>query len=173
MDKPVSNPEKLKKLENAEAAHDKKTNADPLSGAHGAHPLGVAAGATAGAAAGAVMGSVGGPVGVCAGVAAGAIAGGIAGKGLGEALNPSVEDAYWKQEFMKRPYYVATLTYDHYRPAYRFGWESYVKYHGRQWNEVETDLMCDWQKTEPKLEWTSAKPATRDAWERVAMSNRK
>ena len=172
MNKPISDPEQLKRFEAAEAAHDEKTNADPISGEHGSHPLGVAAGATCGAAAGAVLGALGGPVGVVAGAAAGTIAGGIVGKELGEVMSPSVEDAYWKSEFMSRPYYVTTRTYDCYQPAYRFGWESYVKHQGREWGEVEADLMLEWQGTEPKLEWSEAKPATRDAWERVAKARR-
>lgn len=157
-------------LADAEEAHDKMTNADAISGEHGAHPLGVAAGAAAGAVVGAVMGGVGGPVGVMAGAAAGGLAGGIAGKGLGEVLNPSLEDEYWKENFVTRTYYIAKMTYDHYRPAYRLGWESIARYPGRKWDEVENDLMRDWLATEPKLEWSKAKPATRDAWERVEKS---
>lgn len=154
-------------LESAETAHNEKTNADAISGEHGAHPLGVAAGAAAGAVAGAVMGGVGGPVGVVAGAAAGGLAGAIAGKGLGEVLNPSLEDEYWKENFVTRTYYIAKTTYDYYQPAYRLGWESIAKYPGRRWDEIEGDVMRDWLAMEPKLEWSKAMPATRDAWERV------
>src|SRR5262245_5133401 len=78
------------------------TNEDPLTGAPGAHPVGVAMGATGGAAAGAAVGAVGGPVGVAVGAAVGGVAGGLAGKGAAEAINPSVEDEYWRENYKAR-----------------------------------------------------------------------
>jgi len=159
-------------LKAAEAAHNQKTNADPFTGEHGAQPLGLAVGASAGAVVGAAVGAIGGPVGVLAGGAAGVIAGGIVGKQIGETLDPSVEDAYWKAEFMHRDYYVPSMAYAAFQPAYQFGWESYMTNRGRTWNQVEGDLENRWLETEPTLEWKEAKPATRDAWERVAKSSK-
>src|SRR4051794_13647241 len=79
-------------------------NRDPLSGAPGAHPVGVGAGAaSAGAAGAAVGGVVGGPVGAAVGGAVGAVAGGLAGKGAAEAVNPTVEDEYWRRNYASRP----------------------------------------------------------------------
>ena len=73
------------------------TNRDPITGAPGAHPVGVGLGAAAGGiaggiAAGAAVGTVAaGPVGTAVGAAVGAIAGGLGGKAVAEKLDPTVE----------------------------------------------------------------------------------
>ena len=97
---------------------------DPITGAPGAHPVGVGVGATGGAAAGAVIGSLAGPVGTAVGAAVGGFAGGLAGKGAAEAVNPTVEDAHWRSTYPTRPYAETTRGYDAYEPAYRYGWET-------------------------------------------------
>src|ERR1700674_930402 len=71
------------------------TNRDPITGAPGAHPLGVGLGAAAGGiaggiAAGAAGGTAAGPVGTVVGAAVGAIAGGLGGKAVAEHLDPTV-----------------------------------------------------------------------------------
>jgi outer membrane lipoprotein SlyB len=73
------------------------TNADPITGAPGAHPVGVGLGAAAGGvvggiAAGAAVGTVAaGPVGTVVGTAVGAIAGGLGGKAVAEHFDPTTE----------------------------------------------------------------------------------
>lgn len=144
-------------------------NRDPISGAPGAHPAGVGVGGAGGAAAGAAIGmAVGGPPGALAGGAIGAVAGGLAGKGAAEAVNPTVEDAYWRDNYRSRPY-AGNETYDRWRPAYQHGWQSYGKNRGKKFEDVERDLQRDWEKTpEAKnLTWDRARNATRDAWHRV------
>jgi 1,4-alpha-glucan branching enzyme len=56
-----------------------------------------------------------------------------------------------------------------YRPAYQYGWESYSRYHGRSFDEVEEDLRRDWENARrgSRLTWENAKDAVRDAWHRV------
>jgi hypothetical protein len=144
-------------------------NRDPITGAPGAHPVGVGVGATGGAAAGAAIGSLGGPVGTAVGAAIGGVAGGLAGKGAAEAINPTVEDAYWRDTYPSRPYADKTAGYDTYEPAYRYGWESAATRPGRSFDEVESDLERGWDKAKGKSElgWDKAKHATRDAWHRV------
>src|SRR4030095_9317710 len=73
-----------------------------------------------GAAAGAASGAVGGPVGSAVGAVVGGVAGGLAGKGAAEAVNPTVEDTYWRQNYSTRPYVTTGATYDTYQPAYRY-----------------------------------------------------
>lgn len=149
------------------AEHD--ANRDPISGAPGAHPVGVGVGATGGAVAGAAAGSLGGPVGAAVGAAVGAVAGGLAGKAAAEGINPTVEDEYWRTNYSSRPYVASGISYEVYRPAYRYGWESYDRHRGRSFDEAEPDLRRDWNEYEGsgKLSWDSAKSAARDAWHRV------
>jgi len=146
-------------------------NRDPLSGAAGSHPVGTGVGAAlGGTAAGAVAGSVAGPVGTVIGAAVGAIVGGYAGKGVAELIDPTAEDAYWRENYKDRPYAAAGSSYDEYGPAYRYGVDSFGRYPGRSFDEVETDLSRDWTgaRETSSLEWDRAKHATRDAWNRLS-----
>lgn len=147
--------------------HD--ANRDPLSGEPGAHPVGTGVGAATGGTVGAVIGgAVGGPVGAVIGAAVGGLAGGLAGKGISESVNPTEEDAYWRDSYSTRPY-AQGRTYDEYRPAYQYGWESRGRYADRNWNDAESDLERGWHEAKGKssLAWNEAKNATRDAWDRV------
>lgn len=151
-----------------------ETHEDPLTGAHGAHPIGVALGASGGAAAGAAVGAVGGPLGVAVGAAVGGLAGGLAGKGAAEALNPTVEDEYWRENYRTRDYVAADRSYEYYQPAYRFGWESYSQYGHRQFDELDDDLAREWdtRRGNSLQTWRQARAAARDAWMRVSQPPR-
>src|SRR5688572_32678891 len=103
---------------------DGEPNRDPISGAPGAHPVGTGLGAAGGAAAGAAAGTaVGDPAGTLVGGVVGAIAGGLAGKGIAEMVDPTVEDAYWRDNFRNESYYSGSRDFDFYGPAYRTGYE--------------------------------------------------
>ena len=147
-------------------------NRDPLTGAPGAHPVGTGVGATGGGAAGAAIGAaVGGPVGAAVGLAAGAVAGGLAGKGAAEVVNPTAEDAYWRQNYSTQPWVERTRTYDDYAPAFRTGYEGYARYgtQRKSFDQVEPNLRTDYERLKGKssLAWENAKAASRAAWDRV------
>ncbi len=149
---------------------ENRTHPDPITGAPGAHPVGTGIGAIlGGAAAGAATGTVAGPVGTVIGLAVGAIVGGLAGKGVAESIDPTLEDAYWRDNYKERPYVDGDMTYDDYGPAYGFGVDSYERYKGRRFDEVEPDLSLGWDRARgtSSLDWDRAKHATRDAWSRV------
>ena len=153
--------------------HD--ANRDPITGEPGSHPVGTGVGAAAGAAAGAAVGAAGGPVGALVGGTVGAIVGGLAGHGVAEQVNPTVEDAYWRENYQGRAYVEKGRPYEEYQPAYRYGWESRGKYAGRDWDDkLESDLERGWEKAKDKsrLTWHQAKHATRDAWDRVSGDTR-
>ena len=101
----------------------------------------------------------------------GAVAGGAGGHVAGEAVNPTLEDSYWQQNYKTRPYYREGANYPDYHPAYRLGWEAASKpeYKGRKFSEVEAELEKGWDKAKQgsSLAWHDTKEATRDAWERV------
>jgi hypothetical protein len=152
---------------------DRDANRDPISGAPGSHPIGTGIGAAGGGAAGAAIGSVipgaGTVVGGAVGAVVGAVAGGLAGKAAAEAVNPTEEDAYWRQNYRTRPYVQPGADYDQLEPAYRHGYTAYTRYPGRNFDEVESDLRADWDRSRGRsnLEWDRAKHASRDAWQRV------
>lgn len=161
---------KTKQVSDAEA---RDANRDPISGAPGAHPVGVGAGAAGGGVAGAAIGgAVGGPVGAGVGAIVGAVGGGLAGKGVAEKIDPTVEHAYWRGEYTKRQYVTKGSPYEQYGPAYQYGWESYSHSMTKDadFAEVEPELRRNWESRRGKsqLDWDHAKDATKDAWERAA-----
>jgi hypothetical protein len=152
------------------------TNPDPITGEPGAHPVGAGLGAAAaGAAVGTAGGLIAGPVGAAVGAVIGGVAGGLAGKGVAESIDPTVEDAYWRDNYAQRPYYDQKTSYDEYRPAYQYGWESHNLYGGRSFDEAEPELRREWEsaKDRARLAWDKAKHATRDAWNRVDKNDRR
>src|SRR5690349_6106043 len=113
------------------STHDSNpANRDPITKTPGAHPVGVGTGAAA-------AGAIGGPVGAVVGAAVGAVAGGLGGKGIAENINPTVEDAYWRGAYIKRPYVAQSAKYETYQPAYRYGWESRLLHGDRKYEDVE------------------------------------
>lgn len=151
--------------------HEGDANLDPLTGATGAHPLGVGVGAAlGGAAAGAATGTVAGPVGTVIGAAIGAIVGGLAGKSAAEAIDPTVETAYWHDNYRSREYAGADAAYDDYGPAYDHGVQAYQRHPGRSYDDLEPDLSRSWESARgtSTLEWDRARHATRDAYQRLS-----
>ena len=121
-------------------AANSATNPDPITGAPGAHPLGT-----------------------------GAVVGGLAGKGVAEAIDPTKEDAYWRENFRSRHYVNQGATYDDYGPAYGFGVESASRHPGRSFDDAELELSRQWttRTGTSTLGWNQAKDAARDAWDRL------
>jgi hypothetical protein len=145
-------------------------NRDPITGAPGAHPVGTGIGAAVGgAAAGAAAGAVAGPAGSIAGAAVGAVVGGLAGKGVAEHLDPTVEEAYWSENYTREPYYEKGYTFQDYYPGYRVGWEGRMRHEGRSFDEAERDLAADYERMrgESKLDWDRNREAARAAWHRL------
>ena len=111
-----------------------------------------------------------GPVGTVVGPAVGAIVGGLAGKGVAEAIDPTREDAYWRENYSGRTYVEDGSSFDDYGPAYGFGVNSFGRYPGRRFEEVEARMAGDWTTSRgaSSLDWDRARPAVRDAWSRLS-----
>jgi uncharacterized protein (TIGR02271 family) len=153
----------------------KDSNPDPITGAPGSHPGGTAVGTTAGglagAAAGAAIGSVvpgiGTVIGGVVGLVAGGVGGGFTGKAISEHYDPTVEDAYWRENHKTRAY-AKGADYDRdLQPAYKHGYDTAARNPDTTFDQVEMDLGNRWDqvKGSSKLGWDKAKDATRDAWE--------
>jgi uncharacterized protein YcfJ len=156
---------------------DKETrdrNEDPITGEPGSHPVGTGIGAAGGGAAGAAIGTaVGGPIGTAVGAVIGAVAGGYAGHAAGEAIDPTAEDAYWRENHSKQSFARSDATYDDYQPAYRAGYEGYGK-HGTtspSFEQAEPTVRRDYESSGAKLPWEEAREASRAAWTRVRDDN--
>ncbi|RYD68190.1 MAG: hypothetical protein EOP83_01290 [Verrucomicrobiaceae bacterium] len=139
-------------------------NEDAITGEPGSHPVGVGVGTTAGAAAGGAMGAVAGPVGAVVGAVVGGIAGGLAGKSVAESIDPTVEDAYWRENHAAQSYARPDRTYDDYASAYRAGYSSPQ---GESFEASEAPIRARWESQSTGLSWDDARPAARASWERV------
>ena len=150
------------------AAEERDLNRDPITDEPGAHPIGTGIGATGGAIAGATAGAIGGPIGVAVGGVVGAVVGGLAGKAAGEAVNPTAEEAYWRDNYSREPYYEQGRTFDEYAPAYRLGMASRTR-SADNWDAAEARLASEWESSRAgsSLSWPQAKHASRAAWSRV------
>jgi hypothetical protein len=141
---------------------DKARNPDPITGAPGSHPVGTGIGAAAGGAAtGAAVGTFAGPAGTLAGAAVGAVVGGLVGKGIAEKVDPTLEDAYWRENHPRQSW-AKDRSYDDFRPAYQVGYEGYGEYGatGRTFEESEAELRRRYERNRPNLSWDEARPAT-------------
>jgi uncharacterized protein (TIGR02284 family) len=149
------------------AAEERDMNRDPITDEPGAHPVGTGIGATGGAVTGAAVGAVGGPVGVAVGGVIGAVVGGLAGKAAAEAVNPTAEEAYWRDNYSREPYYESGREFDEYAPAYRLGVSGRTRYDS--WDQAEPSLASEWEGSRggSSLSWPKAKEASRAAWNRV------
>ncbi len=145
-------------------------NRDPITGAEGAHPLGTGLGAAGGAAAGAAMGAPAGPLGVVVGAAAGGLVGGLVGKGAAEVVNPSLEDAYWRENWAEEPYARTDFRFEDYEPAYRIGYLGAARRDGRDFDDAEPQLREQYERVRggSPLQWHAARVAAQAAWDRVA-----
>lgn len=152
----------------AEEREDRDLNRDPITDEPGAHPVGTGVGAAGGAVAGASAGSIAGPAGAAVGGVVGAVVGGLAGKAAGEAVNPTREEAFWRDNYSKEPYYESGRSYDDYAPAYRLGLSGRQRYE-EPWPSVEPRLASEWDDSRENstLEWDKATHASHAAWRRV------
>ncbi|MBA2744043.1 MAG: hypothetical protein H0U43_07015 [Chthoniobacterales bacterium] len=153
---------------------DRDANPDPLTGEPGSHPVGTGVGTTGGGLTGAAVGAaIAGPVGAAVGAVVGGVAGAYSGRGVAEAVNPTVEETFWRENHASQEWAGEGSTYDDYAPAYRTGYEGVTKYAGRDYAEIETDLALDYKKHDPDtaLPWDRARPAVKAAWQRVSGTN--
>jgi uncharacterized protein (TIGR02284 family) len=152
----------------AEEREDRDLNRDPITDEPGAHPIGTGVGAAGGAVAGAAAGSIAGPIGTAVGGVVGAVVGGLAGKAAGEAVNPTAEEAFWRDNYSKEPYYEQGRSFDDYGPAYRLGLSGRERYED-PWPSVEPRLASEWDsmRGSSSLNWDRASPASQAAWRRA------
>lgn len=145
-------------------------HAHELGGTLGMTAGGVVGATAAGAAAAAAIASpLAAPLGAVAGAAIGGALGGSAGEGIARSVNPTAEEKYWEENYRSRPYASADRDFETYRPAYRYGVESYGRYEGRSFDDIESDLRRDWlnARGSSSLEWNEARSASRDAYDRL------
>lgn len=85
------------------------------------------------------------------------------------SIDPDVEEAYWRENYVRRPYVAGGESFIEYRPAYRYGVDAHRRFDGRSFDDVAAELERDWNRVKgtSSLTWEKAQLAARDAWERV------
>ena len=80
------------------------------------------------------------------------------------------EDNWWRDNYAGLEGLQADRGYDHYQPAFRYGWQSYDAHRGKTWNDVEPHLASGWDayRGDTNAKWDDAKRAVRHAFERAA-----
>ena len=149
---------------------DAEANPDPLTGEAGAHPVATGIGAAAAGAAGlAIAAAVAGPIGVAAATAGGAFIGGYVGKAVGEVIDPTSEEAFWRDEHRNQRYAEEHVEFEDFAPAYRVGYLGYHKFGGRErtFEDAERDLEASYEETKAEIPWARARVAAKAAWDRI------
>ena len=156
---------------NESPSTDPQKNPDPLTGEPGSHPVGTGLGTAGGGVTGAAIGAaVGGPVGAAIGAVVGGVAGAYSGHGVAEVMNPTFEEQYWREHHTSQSWADENVPFDHYAHAYRTGYEGVVKYAGKPYPQIESDLARDYEKNDanPAIPWDRARPAVKAAWDRLS-----
>ena len=79
----------------------------------------------------------------------------------------SYADHWFRDNYSTLDGLQADRGYDHYEPAFRYGWESAGTRAGRGWTEAETELERDWRGRHTDRDWNEHKGAVRHAFERA------
>jgi uncharacterized protein (TIGR02271 family) len=79
----------------------------------------------------------------------------------------SAFDLRFRDEFDRLPH-DKNVTYDHYRPVYRYGYDLATgdRYRGKRWEDVETEARTSWERQNPGT-WERVKEAAHQAWDAV------
>jgi hypothetical protein len=82
---------------------------------------------------------------------------------------PQKEATYWRRQHSKQPY-GKKYSYEQFEHAYRTGYESFLKYPGQQFNEVEDSIATDYEMGKPgsALPWDTVRPAVNSVWDRMS-----
>ena len=147
---------------------------DPITGEPGSHPVGTGIGTASGAATGAAIGALGGPIGMAIGAIAGGVTGAAVGHGVGEAVDPTEEDAYWRNNYRDRDYVQDNEPYETYGDAYTYGTHAGMR-RDEPFEQNEGELATAYRKhveqvgegTHTRTEWSKARGAVKDAYNRV------
>ncbi|TWH99726.1 hypothetical protein IP90_03034 [Luteimonas cucumeris] len=138
-----------------------------MSTLHKDHILSTGGATLGGGVVGAVIGAVvGGTPGLTLGAVAGGALGAIAGEHLSEAADTRGDLGHFQQVFHTMEYYVDGMTWDDYKPAYRYGLDTYATRGGQPFAQASAQLAQDWPRVrgESRLEWPQAQAAVAHAW---------
>jgi len=82
---------------------------------------------------------------------------------------PEREAAYWREQHPKQSY-AKNYGYDQFEHAYRTGYDTFFRYPGKKFDEVEESVAGDYENAKPAsaLPWDTVRPAVTSVWDRMA-----
>ncbi|MFX6652882.1 hypothetical protein ABTG83_20420, partial [Acinetobacter baumannii] len=69
-----------------------------------------------------------------------------AGDAIAEKINPTDYEDHFRNNFRSAAYYRSGYEWDDYAPAYRYGYDTYGRYRGRSFDEVDDQLATEWDR---------------------------
>lgn len=90
-----------------------------------------------------------------------------AGPAIG-AVNPAVEDEYWRNNYQDEAYYKEQYGFEDYHPAYQLGYQGPLRFHST-FEDAAPQFNKEWEavKGQSRLSWDHARMAIRAAWDKV------
>jgi hypothetical protein len=84
------------------------------------------------------------------------------------AVDPEVEDVYWRSNYQDEAYYKEQYEFCDYQPAYKLGYEGPDRFHS-SFEDAAPQLNKEWEevKGRSRLSWDHARMAIRAAWDKV------
>ena len=84
-------------------------------------------------------------------------------------VDPQKEADYWRKEHPKQPY-AKNYSYEQFEHAYRTGYDTFFKYPGERFDEVEQSVAADYEQARPgsALPWDTVRPAVSSVWDRMS-----
>jgi len=78
------------------------------------------------------------------------------------------EAAYWREQHSKQPY-ANDGSYEQFEHAYKTGYNSFFKYPGQNFGDVEDDIALGYEEAKPgaALPWDTVRPAVNAMWDRL------
>jgi hypothetical protein len=84
-------------------------------------------------------------------------------------VDPQKEAAYWREQHPKQPY-AKHGSYEQFEHAYKTGYNSFFKYPGQNFVDVEDAVAFQYKQAKPPsaLPWDTVRPAVNAVWEKMA-----
>src|SRR5881392_1506068 len=81
---------------------------------------------------------------------------------------PEREAAYWREQHAKQPY-AKNYAYEEFEHAYRTGYDTFFRYPGKTFDEVEESVAADYEQAKPAsaLPWDTVRPAASAVFDRL------
>jgi hypothetical protein len=92
------------------------------------------------------------------------------GRTAAKPVDLKAEEEYWRKHHEDQPHASEGTTFEQFAPAYRVGAEAAQKYPGREFDEIEVDVVLDYEKHEvgSALPWDHVRGASKAAWAKVS-----